>query len=43
MLFTQKGDFAKGYNSIVIDRALLNTTGVMYYKLETATTAHRRR
>jgi hypothetical protein len=37
MLFTQKGDYAKGYNSIAIDRALLNTTGVMYYKLETAT------
>jgi hypothetical protein len=37
MVFTQKGDFAKGYNSIAIDRAVLNTTGVLYYKLETAT------
>jgi hypothetical protein len=36
-LFTQKGDFAKGYNQIAIDRALLNTTGMMYYKLETTT------
>ena len=39
MLFTQKGQFTKGYNAIAIDRALLNTTGVMYYKLETATDA----
>jgi hypothetical protein len=37
MLFTQKGSFAKGYNAIAIDRALLNTNGLMYYKLETAT------
>jgi hypothetical protein len=37
MVFTQKGDFAKGYNSIAIDRAVLNTTGVLYYKLETGT------
>ena len=39
MLFTQKGQFAKGYNAIGVDRALLNTTGMMYYKLETATDA----
>jgi uncharacterized membrane protein len=37
MVFTQNGNFAKGYNSIAIDRALLNTTGMLYYKLETAT------
>jgi hypothetical protein len=37
MLFTQKGSFAKGYNAISIDRALLNANGLMYYKLETAT------
>ncbi len=37
MVFTQTGDFAKGYNSITIDRALLNTTGVLYYKVETST------
>ncbi|MEI6410867.1 MAG: HYR domain-containing protein [Bacteroidota bacterium] len=36
-VFTQSGNFAKGYNSITIDRALLNTTGMLYYKLETAT------
>ncbi len=34
-----EGQFGKGYNAIAIDRALLNTTGVMYYKLETATDA----
>lgn len=39
MLFTQKGAFTKGYNAISVDRALLNTTGLMYYKLETATDA----
>ena len=27
VVFTQKGDFAKGYNAISLDRALLNTTG----------------
>ena len=37
VLFTQKGDFAKGYNAISLDRNLINTTGVLYYKLETAT------
>ena len=37
VLFTQKGDFAKGYNAISLDRAMLNTTGLLYYKLETAT------
>jgi len=36
-LFTQKGDFGKGYNAIGIERALVNTTGVLYYKVETAT------
>ncbi len=39
MLFTQKGQFSKGHNAISVDRALLNTTGLMYYKLETATDA----
>jgi hypothetical protein len=37
MIFTQKGAFAKGYNAIAIDRALLNTTGLLYYTIETAT------
>ena len=36
-LFTQKGDFAKGYNSIAVERELLPTVGVLFYTLETAT------
>ena len=36
-LFTQKGDYAKGYNAVSLDRTLLGTSGVLYYKLETAT------
>jgi hypothetical protein len=43
MVFTQKGDFAKGYNSIVLDRAVINTTGVLYYKVETATNSATRK
>jgi hypothetical protein len=35
-LFVKKGDFAKGDNAFTIDRSLLNTTGLMYYKVETA-------
>ena len=37
MVYNQKGTFAKGYNTIAIDKALLNTVGMLYYKLETAT------
>jgi hypothetical protein len=37
VVFTQKGDYAKGYNAIVLDRSLLKTSGVMYYTLETPT------
>jgi hypothetical protein len=37
ILFTQKGQFAKGYNAIPLERALLNTVGLMYYTLETDT------
>jgi hypothetical protein len=36
VVFTQKGDYAKGYNVLSLDRALLSTTGVLYYTLETA-------
>ncbi|MBK9335868.1 MAG: hypothetical protein IPM98_04530 [Lewinellaceae bacterium] len=33
MLFTQKGDFAKGhYNAVTVDRSGRRTTGVLYYK-----------
>ena len=35
--FTQQGDYAKGYNAMVLDRSLLKTSGVLYYTLETAT------
>jgi len=36
-LFVQKGDFAKGYNNISLDRAAVGAAGVLYYKLETST------
>ncbi|MBK6929473.1 MAG: HYR domain-containing protein [Saprospirales bacterium] len=39
-VYTQCGDFAKGYNAFTLDRAkasVLNATGVLYYKVETAT------
>jgi hypothetical protein len=36
LLFTQKGDFSKGYNAITIERSKLNTTGVLFYTVETA-------
>ncbi len=34
-VYAQKGDYAKGYNTITIERALLNTSGMLYYTLET--------
>ena len=37
MVYNQKAAYAKGYNTIAIDKALLNTVGMLYYKLETAT------
>ncbi|MBN8679629.1 MAG: T9SS type A sorting domain-containing protein, partial [Chitinophagales bacterium] len=37
VVYQQKGQFAKGENMIALDRALINTTGMLYYKLETAT------
>jgi hypothetical protein len=37
VVFTQQGDFAKGYNAMVLDRSLLKTIGVLYYTLETET------
>jgi hypothetical protein len=36
-LFVQKGDFAKGYNNVSLDRAAVGAAGVLYYKLETST------
>jgi hypothetical protein len=37
MIFTQTGDFGKGYNAITLDRNMVNSIGMLYYKLETAT------
>ena len=37
MVYQQKGQFAKGENTVMLERALLNTTGLLYYQLETAT------
>ena len=37
VVYQQKGQFAQGENMIALDRSLLNTTGVLYYKLETVT------
>jgi len=37
LVYSQKGDFPKGYNTISLEKALLNTSGVLYYTLETAT------
>jgi hypothetical protein len=37
LVYQQRGTFAKGENTISLERALLNTTGVLFYKLETAT------
>jgi hypothetical protein len=37
VVFTQQGDYAKGYNAMVLDRSVLKTSGVLYYTLETAT------
>jgi hypothetical protein len=34
-VYRQKGKFPAGENTVVLDRALLNTTGVLYYQLET--------
>jgi hypothetical protein len=35
MVYSQKGDFAKGYNSFTIDRQLIGTTGALWYQVET--------
>jgi len=36
LLFTQTGDFAKGHNAFTLDRALVNTTGALYYQVLTS-------
>ena len=35
LVYTQKGDFAKGYNAFAIDRQLVKTTGILWYRVET--------
>ncbi|MDO8969823.1 MAG: T9SS type A sorting domain-containing protein, partial [Saprospiraceae bacterium] len=37
LVYQQRGKFAKGEHTVSLERALLNTTGVLFYKLETAT------
>ncbi|MCC6463490.1 MAG: hypothetical protein IT260_23675, partial [Saprospiraceae bacterium] len=37
VLYGLTGDFAKGFNTFNLDKALLNTTGVLYYQVETPT------
>ncbi|MEZ4919840.1 MAG: T9SS type A sorting domain-containing protein, partial [Saprospiraceae bacterium] len=37
VLYSQKGDFAKGYNVFSINRNLVDETGVLYYKVTTDT------
>ncbi|MCB9345381.1 MAG: HYR domain-containing protein [Lewinellaceae bacterium] len=39
IVFTQKGDFAKGYNVISLDKALINGDGLLYYTLESGANA----
>ncbi|MCC6460408.1 MAG: proprotein convertase P-domain-containing protein [Saprospiraceae bacterium] len=36
-VFVQKGEYSKGHNAITLDKSLLNTSGVLQYKLETPT------
>ncbi|MBK8555617.1 MAG: hypothetical protein IPL65_07535 [Lewinellaceae bacterium] len=35
VLYTTSGAFSKGYNTIAIESSLLNSTGLLYYKMET--------
>jgi hypothetical protein len=39
LLYTQRGDFAKGYNAVAIDISTINPNGagVLYYQIETPT------
>jgi len=36
-VYIQKGDFAKGYNTLSVDRESVSAIGVLYYKVETST------
>ncbi|MBL7825915.1 MAG: hypothetical protein JNJ57_04740, partial [Saprospiraceae bacterium] len=35
LIFSQKGDFTKGYNTFLIDRQLIGTMGALWYRVET--------
>jgi hypothetical protein len=35
ILYTTKGQFAKGYNAFVVDRTLVDQAGALYYRVET--------
>ncbi|MFN7325823.1 MAG: T9SS type A sorting domain-containing protein, partial [Chitinophagales bacterium] len=37
VLYTAKGQFGKGYNAFHLDRKLVESTGSLYYKVETDT------
>ncbi|MCB0531951.1 MAG: proprotein convertase P-domain-containing protein [Lewinellaceae bacterium] len=37
LLYSTTGDFGQGYNAFNLDRTLLETTGVLYYKVKTPT------
>jgi hypothetical protein len=34
VIYTQEGKYAAGFNSITVDKNALNTTGILYYRLE---------
>ena len=33
LVYVQEGDFAKGHNTITLDRSQVNAQGMLYYKL----------
>jgi hypothetical protein len=37
LLHTQKGEYAKGYNTFVIDRQMVGNIGVLWYRVDTDT------
>jgi hypothetical protein len=37
VIYTQKGQYAKGYNAIGLDRSVVGNTSTLYYELRTAT------
>ena len=35
LVYSQRGEYTKGYNYFVLDRAMLNFTGTLFYTVET--------